>query len=366
MACGLGNRRSVQLSYRGDIGVIMRMRFSRKCEERRIGFVWNDMVVSVDIPPKAYDHLRFGCRTDVGRRRSSNEDSLLCLPDQGLFAVADGMGGAQAGEVASRLTVESVQQAFAHYRDRSGINNLARKRELLHKAANTACRKIQEVVRKNHLAQSGSTFAALCFDQNQPALAIALHAGDSRVYRLRKGGVEQLTRDHAFTGRGNGTSSPRHYGVLTRAVGVHPLVELEETRFDVEPGDCYLLCSDGLSNMVGPRQMLAVFSSARCEGPEELALRLVQLANAQGGMDNISVVVVEVGDHPLFAQPRPELAEPAEQEVPVDGMSETRDMPLPAPPSPPPSPPPRAPPRWLWLAAAVVLLAVAGWLIAHH
>ncbi|MFO1492076.1 MAG: protein phosphatase 2C domain-containing protein [Kiritimatiellia bacterium] len=126
---------------------------------------------------KPYPHLRHGCRTDVGRRRASNEDSLLCLPDQGLYAVADGMGGAQAGELASKITVDAVQHAFAHFRDEPGVNNLTRKRVLLQNAANKACRKIQEVVRRHSLAQSGSTFAALGFDINQPAQGMALHAG---------------------------------------------------------------------------------------------------------------------------------------------------------------------------------------------
>ena len=327
------------------------------------------MVVSMEAHPKTYSHLRFGCRTDVGRRRSSNEDSLLCLPDQGLFAVADGMGGAQAGEVASKLTVESVQQAFARYHDRPGVNNLSRKRALLHEAANTACRKIQDVVRRNHLAQSGSTFAALCFDENQPDQGMALHAGDSRAYRFRNGKVEQLTRDHSFTGRGNGATSSRHYGVLTRAIGVHPLVELEETRFDVAPGDLYLLCSDGLSNMVGPRQMLAVFANAQDATPEDLAIRLVQAANAQGGADNISVVIVEVRAHSMFDQPRPTLAEPEGLDASVDGQAETRELPTLPRDVPDPAPaaaPARAVPRWLWLAGAAALLAAAGWFIAHH
>ncbi|MFO1492077.1 MAG: hypothetical protein U1F87_14485 [Kiritimatiellia bacterium] len=148
---------------------------------------------------------------------------------------------------------------------------------------------------------------------------------------------------------------------------MHPLVELEETRFDVAPGDRYVLCSDGFSNMVGPQQMLAVFANGADLSMEDLAVRLVQAANAQGGMDNISVVIVEVVPSPVFDEPRGEIAEPAGGEDAVDRNAETLEMPrVSAPPEPRASAAAAGRTRLLRLVLVALLAAAAGWFVVHH
>ena len=262
----------------------------------------------------AYPHLVHASRTDVGRKREHNEDSHGVFPESGVYVVADGMGGGEAGEVASQLTITAVREALAAASDQPGVNNLVVKTRLLRRAANQACHAIRAYVSQRGFNRSGSTFAALVFDPNQPGKAVALHAGDSRVYRFRKNKLEQITRDHSVAAAAGLTNEDRipsmFKGVITRAVGILDLVDLEETPLDVKPGDLFLLCSDGLSNMVPDAPLTKLLKGREEGGLEKLSELLIAESNQAGGVDNITAVLVEVRDDLIFDQPVADLQIP--------------------------------------------------------
>jgi protein phosphatase len=237
--------------------------------------------------------LLVGSATDVGLVRSNNQDQFLVSP--GLYAVADGMGGHAAGEVASLTAIKALQAAFAASGEHSA--------EALESAAKAANRAVWEQARTNRgMLGMGTTLVALAVVEHGDgtnALAVA-HIGDSRLYLLREGALRQVTVDHSLVQElvDDGQISPaqaavhpqRH--VLTRALGVEPTVEVD--LIDVTPrhGDRYLLCSDGLPREAADEQIAAVL--ARFSDPSEAAKELVTLANERGGSDNITAVVVDV------------------------------------------------------------------------
>jgi protein phosphatase len=221
--------------------------------------------------------------SDVGRERRGNEDSFLESPP--LFVVADGMGGAQGGEVASGMAVEILADA-ASASDLTGAIEQANQR--IHSRARE----------DGALAGMGTTVTAAWVDDATLTLA---HVGDSRAYRLRDGSLEQLTEDHSLVGglvrmgkitAAEAENHPQR-SVILRAVGVEPAVEVDVTKHEVEDGDVYLLCSDGLSGMVRDEviaETLAIDASL-----DAAAEMLVDLANASGGRDNITAVLFRTG-----------------------------------------------------------------------
>ncbi|HMK96799.1 MAG TPA: Stp1/IreP family PP2C-type Ser/Thr phosphatase, partial [Acidimicrobiales bacterium] len=237
--------------------------------------------------------LLVGSATDVGLVRTNNQDQLLVAP--GLYAVADGMGGHAAGEVASATAVTALQAAFAASDQRSA--------ESLQNAAKAANRAVWEQARANRrMLGMGTTLVALAVVERQDGtsgLAVA-HIGDSRVYLFRDGVLRQLTVDHSLVQEllDDGQISPaqaaihpqRH--VLTRALGVEPSAEVDLVEVSPQHGDRYVLCSDGLPREASDEQIAAVLR--RFEDPNDAAKELVCLANSAGGSDNITVVVVDV------------------------------------------------------------------------
>lgn len=237
--------------------------------------------------------LLVGSATDVGLVRSNNQDQLLVAP--GLYAVADGMGGHAAGEVASETAVRALRAAFEASDVRSA--------EALRSAAKAANRAVWEQARANRgMFGMGTTLVALAVVERQDgtnALAVA-HIGDSRLYLLRGQSFHQVTVDHSLvqelvddgqiTEAEAAVHPQRH--VLTRALGVEPSAEVDLIHLVPEPGDRYLLCSDGLPREASDDQIAAVLT--RFADPTEAARELVALANSNGGNDNISVVVVDV------------------------------------------------------------------------
>jgi PPM family protein phosphatase len=227
-------------------------------------------------------------RTDAGRRRRRNEDAYVVAPP--IFAVADGMGGAQAGEVAARLATA----VFHEFHEADELEAEQRVAAII-KEAN---RRIYERARGDtEVSGMGTTVTAALVEGSRIVIG---HVGDSRAYRLRGGRLEQLTDDHSLVAdlvRG-GRISPEEAethpqrSVITRALGTDPEVDVDSLAVDAEAGDVYLLCSDGLTTMVADDEILAIVG--RAKSLEHAGKDLVKAANRRGGEDNITVVLFAV------------------------------------------------------------------------
>ena len=196
--------------------------------------------------------------TDPGRRRRRNEDAYVCEPP--LFAIADGMGGAQAGEVASGLAAAVLEEATG---DERGEERVA---SLIQEANRRVFQRSNEDAATSGM---GTTMTVALVDNTDGTIAFG-HVGDSRAYRVRGGELEQLTDDHSLVGElvRSGRLSPEEAeshpqrSVITRALGTEPDVDVDTFTVDAEPGDIYLLCSDGLTDMTSTRDILAAVESS--------------------------------------------------------------------------------------------------------
>lgn len=240
--------------------------------------------------------IRHAAHTDVGRVRSENEDAYLAVPAAGLFAVADGLGGHAAGEVASRAAVRTLSERFDG-RSPTGEDIVAALEEAI-REAHARIRRMAAADRA--VAGMGTTVTALHLDAGG-RYAIG-HVGDSRAYLLRDGRLRRLTRDHTYVQemveRGRLTEEqarlhPRS-SMLTRALGVEEGVEVAVYEGRARRGDRFLLATDGLTGLVPESELRELLRSERDPGP--LVRRLVEAANAAGGSDNITAVVVDVAD----------------------------------------------------------------------
>jgi protein phosphatase len=235
--------------------------------------------------------------TDVGRKRSHNEDAFLVMPESGLFCVADGLGGHASGEVASRMAVEEMA-AFFRATDpdppaRAHADRVAEAIRLANRAILARARAEPE------LSGMGTTLVAGYFAEDGPL--VVGHVGDSRAYLFRGGELRRLTEDHSLLQDFIRQSRPSaaqidafpHKNVIVRAVGMRDEVEVDLSRVDVREGDVLLLCCDGLFGMVSDEQMAEIL---REEGGEILRAnqRLVDAANDAGGADNVTSVLVQV------------------------------------------------------------------------
>jgi protein phosphatase len=231
--------------------------------------------------------------TDTGRVRGNNQDSFLVVGDRSLFAVADGMGGHQGGEVASKMAVDALEAAFAE----SSLDSLIHAVE----AANTAV--FERGGADPQLRGMGTTMVAVALvdDGGEERLAI-VNVGDSRVYLFEGGDLTQITEDHSLVAEmvRDGRLSPEdaethpQRNIVTRVLGIYEAVDVDRDEVLPFAGQRFLLCSDGLFNEVTPDQIAAVLR--RLADPDEAARELVRLANEGGGRDNITVIVVDVID----------------------------------------------------------------------
>lgn len=238
--------------------------------------------------------------TDVGKERDHNEDRFVLLPQYDVFVVADGMGGHQCGEVASRLATSTIANYF-RVRN-TGDAAAERIPDVLRAALLEANEQIHR--RANNSAKHrgmGTTVVAAAVHCKQGKLYVA-HAGDSRCYRLRGDELAQLTRDHslveeALRTRPDMSESELSYlpgNVITRALGVEPVVDVELTAERIELGDIYLLCSDGLHGFVSDERIAAILGE---EGVlTNACAALIDEANENGGGDNITAVVVRIDE----------------------------------------------------------------------
>jgi len=256
--------------------------------------------------------LTFAAATDVGRQRTHNEDNFLIDKKLRLFIVADGMGGHAAGEVASSITVHTVRDAVYSNRDLleqfkeedtkvQGVEIL----QILEHALQSACSTVyQRAQREQDKRGMGTTASVLLIAGAHNRLrGFIAHVGDSRIYLARQGQAHQLTEDHSLMNellkRGKikkeeFENSPykQFKNAVTRAVGVYPSVEVDTFDFDILPGDQYLLCSDGMYVYVEEDELSELLGEGEVS---EVPKHLIDIANAGGGHDNITNVVIRVG-----------------------------------------------------------------------
>jgi serine/threonine protein phosphatase PrpC len=244
--------------------------------------------------------------SDVGKQRLHNEDRFILLPEFSVFVVADGMGGHQSGEVASRMAASSIAAYF-----RNGCVPPARPPakpptqpvvEHLRAAVTQANARIFARADDSRIHRGmGTTVVAAAFSRDESELYVA-HAGDSRCYRFRDGELEQLTRDHSLVSdalleRPDLSSTDLAYlpkNVITRALGIGPTVDVDLRVEHVEVGDLFLLCSDGLHGLVSDEEIAVILA----EHPvlTEACSCLVETANTAGGKDNITAVLIRIED----------------------------------------------------------------------
>lgn len=311
-------------------------------------------------------------KTDTGRQRRDNEDNAFARAP--IFVVADGMGGAQAGEVASRIAIEAFEQ---------GLPDSGSAEERLADRVREANRRIYERSRSEHeRAGMGTTLTAAYVDDAHLAIA---HVGDSRAYRFRDGSLERLTQDHSLVEElvrqqkltpEQAAEHPQR-SIITRALGPEPDVEVDTWTYPARAGDILLLCSDGLTSMVSEERVAEIVASS--ESLQRSADELVDEANEAGGRDNITVVLFRLeevgdgdGDQPtmigapartdtMTPPPAPEPPKGSAGAVAVASRRET----IPARRIPPVKAPPRERrmPRYAKVLAALVAVAVVAFLI---
>jgi PPM family protein phosphatase len=251
--------------------------------------------------------LRFVGVTDTGRVREHNEDTIAFDADIGLLVLADGMGGYNAGEVASGIAVKTIVNLVHEQVGREDMNNqdresgLSRPSIILRDAIHRANKIIYQTARTQPQCEGmGTTVVAALFFDNKVTIA---HVGDSRLYRQRSDKFEQVTMDHSLlqelVDRGfysqEEAQRAANKNYVTRALGVEPNVEVEIQEVPVQKGDAYMLCSDGLSDMVEDEDIHLTINTFG-DNLDTVAKQLIQLANDNGGRDNVSVVMAHVLD----------------------------------------------------------------------
>jgi protein phosphatase len=241
--------------------------------------------------------------TDVGRRRESNEDNFLLEPGRGVYAVADGMGGHAAGEIASQLAIETLREVLRRDdrpSERMSVDDAA---EWLRGAVVEANRRICDSIRLHEEQRGmGTTVVALVHSGRD---AVVGHVGDSRLYLLHGDELVRMTSDHSWVneqvklGLMNDDTAQRHpmRNIVTRALGSRPDVLVDLTSMRIQPGDVFLLCSDGLNTMLSDEQIQAIVVGHRLD-PEAACRALVEEANRHGGEDNVTVVVARFAEGP--------------------------------------------------------------------
>ena len=246
-------------------------------------------------------------KTDVGRRRELNEDTLYYSERLGFAMVADGMGGRDFGEVASSLCVSTLNKTFKKYfpetlrgRALAGDEVLG---NVVRQTIDTWVRDMNGVVwdfgsLDTRYREMGTTLALVFHEEDYIAVA---HVGDSRVYRIRDGVIEQITEDHSFVNAQlrAGLITPaealhsQHKNIITRAIGTRAVVKADVAVHPAEEGDLYLLCSDGLSDLADDGDILATMKHEDMD-LERSVQALIDLANSRGGKDNITVVLARL------------------------------------------------------------------------
>ncbi|HEX8173168.1 MAG TPA: Stp1/IreP family PP2C-type Ser/Thr phosphatase [Thermoanaerobaculia bacterium] len=242
--------------------------------------------------------------THVGRQRQHNEDAFLVEGEAKLFLVADGMGGHAAGEIASRIAVDSINEFIVHTKEDDGTwphaydEHFSRSTNRLMAAVRMANSRVLEAMRKDaRLRGMGTTVVACLADEGTVSVA---HVGDSRAYLIRAGQLSRITNDHSWVfeqvqaGMLTEAEAEKHplRNVITRALGGALQVTPDASEIAAQPGDVFLLCSDGLTGMVPESEILRLVTSN--DGDIEKACQqLIDAANERGGLDNVTAVLVK-------------------------------------------------------------------------
>ena len=280
-------------------------------------------------------------RTDTGLQRRGNEDSSYARAP--VFVVADGMGGAQAGEVASRIAVQTFEEGLPE------VGSAEQRLAARVQEANSRIYERSHSVRE--LDGMGTTVTAALLDDEHVAIA---HVGDSRGYLFRDGELRRLTQDHSLVdelvrqGKLTEAQAAEHpqRSIITRALGPEATVEVDTWSYAARAGDVVLLCSDGLTSMIPETRITAVLGAA--PGLSQAAEQLIRDANAAGGRDNITVILFRVedvgGDGDTAPPAPPTVADGAQPDQPETVESPSAEERWAPPPTPPPAPPPDIPP----------------------
>ncbi|MBI5968102.1 MAG: Stp1/IreP family PP2C-type Ser/Thr phosphatase [Deltaproteobacteria bacterium] len=250
--------------------------------------------------------IRYAAASDVGQVRKNNEDAFIADPALGIFAVADGMGGHASGEVASRMAIDSLRESIARASQEKKSPLAEDHTAILSSPANVLIngfrlanhRIYKSSQEKKEYKGMGTTLVAIYLANSSSTVA---HVGDSRLYRIRGQFIEQVTEDHSLVWEEykqgliakEALSSSPHKNIVTRALGLQPTVDIEIKEIDTQPGDCLILCSDGLSDMVKDEEMLGAVN--RESGNLNRACDdLIHLANIRGGKDNITLLLIQI------------------------------------------------------------------------
>jgi protein phosphatase len=248
--------------------------------------------------------IRYAAKTDVGMKRTHNEDYFSLIEDEQLFIVADGMGGHASGEVASKMAADAVSEFYQRTKDEDATWPYKMDRQLSYIENRLVCgiklanyRIFEAASRDLRYKGMGTTIVAALINGEKIYIA---HVGDSRAYRLRNGAIQQITRDHSLLedykdAKPDMTEEEQrnfpHKNVITRALGMRDSVQVDIKHEPIQDGDIFLLCSDGLSGMVEDPQILHIISSS---GDLERAVaELVDQANRAGGTDNITALLLQ-------------------------------------------------------------------------
>ena len=241
--------------------------------------------------------------THVGRQRQHNEDAFLVEDDARLFLVADGMGGHAAGEIASRIAVDSISEFILHTKEDDGTwphaydEHYTRTTNRLMAALRMANQRVLEAMKKDaRLRGMGTTVVACMADDEKMSVA---HVGDSRAYLIREGQLSRITNDHSWVfeqvqaGMLTEAEAEKHplRNVITRALGGALQVTPDASEISAQKGDVFLLCSDGLTGMVPENEILRVVT-ANADDLPKACQQLIDAANERGGLDNVTAVLV--------------------------------------------------------------------------
>lgn len=252
-------------------------------------------------------------QTDVGQKRENNEDSYLIREDLGLFVVADGMGGHAGGETASRLAVETIASTLEASRS-NGVDPLTedapmeegRLADTLRESVESACHVIFHKAKvEPHLAGMGTTVTAMVLKPSSKEGVVDAyfgHVGDSRIYLIRDDLIQQVSEDHSLVAEqiraGVLTEEEarisRFKNIITRSVGFEEDVLVDVMGLWAEPGDVFVMCSDGLSNFLEEPEYFQLVKEHAADKLEKLPQAFIDLANSRGGDDNITVIVVRI------------------------------------------------------------------------